>query len=225
MKKVKNRLRLLIVDAGILLISIGGFTIFKLSGTFAIAICIAGAVVAHILGSNRLKKKELIEIEERRQSLTYQVKKLFKNYPKFNWDIQKVNELITEFERKQKALLKLIELNEGEKGTYLVERSQEAKQFCAQQLVKYEKNLVVLEAIDEDDPEYQMNLQDVENIVKKLKELVNAYSKLLTEVSRMKNGLNLEDPGLTSAVDKLKALRTEDDKEPEGLFLETDFKY
>ena len=92
-------------------------------------------------------------------------------------------------------------------------------------MVKYEKNLVVLEAIDEDDPEYQMNLQDVENIVKKLKELVNAYSKLLTEVSRMKNGLNLEDPGLTSAVDKLKALRTEDDEEPEGLFLETDFKY
>lgn len=217
---MKRQKKMLIVDVIILLICMGVFTILKLSGIIAIIVTIFVAVVLHTFLNYQFKKKEIIEKEVKQPSLKEQVRRLEKDYPRFEELINRFAHQTIEFEERQKALKKLIELNKGEKGTYLMERSQEAEQFLLQNCNQFEKCLVVLEVLDSDDTEYQENEEAIEEIIEKIENLVDVYSKFLSEVRRMGNGLNLNDPGLKSAVEKLESIRNEAETKPQkGLFV------
>ena len=79
---------------------------------------------------------------------------------------------------------------------------------------------MVLQVLDCYDYEYSKNIEALEEILKTTEKMVGAYSKLLSEVRRMGNGLNLDDPGITSAVEKLKAIRNEtEEADKNGLFV------
>lgn len=217
---MKKNNKMFITDVVILLVCVMIFVIFKLSGFISIIVTIFVAVMFHTLLSYIFEKKEFIEEEEKQLSLKEQIQRIKREYTIFKRYINQLEEQIIDFERRQNALKKLIELNKGEKATYLLERSKEAEHFLLQKCNQFEKCLVVLQVLDNDDYEYQKNVEALEEILKTTRKMGDAYSELLSEVRRMGNGFNLDDPGITSAVEKLKAIRNEtEEADKNGLFV------
>ncbi len=105
---MKRQKKMLIVDVIILLICMGVFTILKLSGIIAIIVTIFVAVVLHTFLNYQFKKKEIIEKEVKQPSLKEQVRRLEKDYPRFEELINRFAHQTIEFEERQKALKKLI---------------------------------------------------------------------------------------------------------------------
>ena len=226
MKKKKRKMqamkkKMLIVDAIILLICLIAFVAFKLSGIIEIIVTILVAMVLHVFFQNEFAKQEFIENEQKQPNVKEEVYELKKDFPKFGELIEPFAYQIFEFKERQEALKKLIELNSGEKGSYLLDRSKEAETFLMQKCKQFRKCLVVLEVLDEEDKQYQENKDLAIRITEITKQMVDVYSDLLSVVNRMGDDLEMNDPGLSKAVDKLKNMRKNAD-EPEklGLFVE-----
>lgn len=217
--------KMLIVDVIIVLISLLVFIVFKLSGVVAIIITILLAVLFHNVFNYQFKLKQTIEDEERKQSIEEQIAELKAEYPKFGYIIDSFATHAKEFEQRQYALKKLIDLNEGQKGSYLLERSQEAEQCLVQKCNQLRKCLVVINVLDKDETQYQETEKMVQEVIKSAENLVEVYSELLAEVNRMGNVLEMNDPGLKKAVEKLKAIRNEETQLESGLFVVTNKDY
>lgn len=211
--------KMLIVDVIILLISVLVFIVFKLSGAVAIIIAILLAVLFHGVFVYQFKLRQTIEDEERKQSIKEQIADIKEEFPEFADKVNSFADQVNEFEERQYALKKLIALNEGQKGSYLLERSKEAEQCLVQKCNQLRRCLVVMNVLNKDEIQYEETEKTVDEVIKSAENLVEVYSELLTEVNRMGNALEMNDPGLKKAVEKLKAIRSEETQSSSGLFV------
>lgn len=208
-----------IVDVGIVILAISVFVVFKLSGIIAILIAITIAVFVHCFISFKFMKKE---IEEPKVDFRHEMDKLREQFPDANNFLNMFQKEIGKFLKGQKALEKLITLNDKEKSSYLKERNEEAEQFLQLKLNQLERYLVLLDAVDSDSTEYSKATSDINGILKEVEEMCDAYGSLLYEVSKMRDNFDIKDPGLVNATQKLKSIRErkeEVDSENIGLFV------
>lgn len=231
MKKKKREIqamkkKMLMVDAIILIICLIAFVAFKLSGIIEIIATILVAIICHVFFQNQFAKQEFIENEQKQPSIKEEVYELKNDFPKFEELIQPFAYQIYEFKERQEALKKLIELNSGEKGQYLLDKSKETENFLLQKCKQFRKCLVVLEVLDEEDKQYQENVDVAIRITEITKQMVDGYSDLLSVVNRMGDDLEMNDPGLAKAVDKLKNMKkSAEEPEKSGLFVVTKSDY
>ena len=95
-----------------------------------------------------------------------------------------------------------------------------------QKCKQFRKCLVVLEVLDEEDKQYQENMDVAIRITEITKQMVDVYSDLLSVVNRMGDDLEINDPGLAKAVDKLKNMKkSAEEPEKSGLFVVTKSDY
>lgn len=215
MKEKKMR----IIDVGIVVLAICIFAVLKLNGIFAILITIAIAVFTHCFISFKFIKEDS---EELKVDFMYKVNKLREQFPEANNFLNVLQVEIGKFLRGQKALEKLITLNNKEKSSYLKECNEEAEQFLQLKLNQLERYLVLLEAVDLESDEYSKATSDIDSILEEVGEMCEAYGSLLYEVSKMKDSFDIKDPGLVNATKKLKSIRErkeEADSDEIGLFV------
>lgn len=211
--------KILIVDVIIILISLLIFIVFKLSGVVAIIITVLLAMLFHRVFAYQFRMKQEIEDEERKKSIKEQITEVKEEFPGFAHIVNSFAAQVNEFEERQYALKKLITLNEGQKGSYLLERSKEAEQYLVQKCNQLRRCLVVMNVLNKDEIQYEETKKTVDALIKSAENLVEVYSELLTEVNRMGNVLEMNDPGLKKAVEKLKAIRNEETQSLSGLFV------
>lgn len=208
-----------IIDVVIVIIAICIFAVLRLSGIFAILITIAIVVFVHCFISFKFLKEEP---EEPKVDFIYEVNKLREQFSEVNDFLNVLQREMGKFLKGQKALEKLIILNDKEKSSYLKERNEEAEQFLQLKLNQLKRYLVLLDAVDKDSEEYSKATSDIKGILEDVEEMCDAYGSLLYEVSKMKDSFNIKDPGLVNATKKLKAIRERKegaDSEDVGLFV------
>jgi len=217
MQMKENRMH--IIDVRIVVLAICIFTVFKLSGIFAILITIGIAVSIHCCISFKLIKEES---EEPKIDFMYEVEKLMEQFPEADDFLDVLYEEIDKLSRSQKALEELIILNDKDKSSYLKECNEEAEQFLQLKLNQLKRYLILLDVVDVDSEEYSKANSDIKGILKEVKEMCDAYNSLLYEVSKMKDNFDIKAPALVNATEKLKAIRErkeEVESEDIGLFV------
>lgn len=241
---MKRKWKLLIVDAVIVLVAILFFTMFDYSFSplkFARFIITVFFVIAcgavHYLAYTKIPKdndnlavqaNNIIECEASRfDTYMHELEKMKKGNPEFANVINHFKHQINSFSRKEDALLKLIELNDDNSKTFLMDRNKDVQIFLIKNLKKFVKCLIVYNAKTKKNRSGSIeNDTGISEIFDKNDELIDLYDKLLEEVARMGDDFDLQDPGLQSVIANLQSIRgaNEDDSEDEeeiSLFVST----
>lgn len=232
---MKKKLKLLVLDALIVLLNILVFNSFISTGfTFGKVLlsilCVGGSAVLHFGGHIFADIREEKMIMERNRKMFKseddqfdeymgQLRKLQLTESGFAGVINRFTQQVDAFNDKEESLIRIIDLNNGAAKEFLISRNDEVQRFLLKNLKKFVKRLIVYSAktkknrsatIEED--------ASVMAILKNNDDLIDLYDKLLDEVAMMGDDFNIDDPGLQSVIESLKELRIgeEDDDDDDG---------
>lgn len=232
---MKKKLKLLVLDALIVILNILVFNSFISTGfTFGkillSILCVGGSVVLHFGGHIFADIREEKMILERNRKMFKSEDDQFEEYmdqlsklqlaeSSFAGVINRFTQQVDAFNDKEESLIRIIDLNNGAAKEFLISRNDEVQSFLLKNLKKFVKRLIVYSAktkknrtatIEED--------TSVMAILKNNDDLIDLYDKLLDEVAMMGDDFNIDDPGLQSVIESLKELRVgeEDDDDDDG---------
>ena len=225
---MKKKLKLLVLDALIVLLNIFVFNGFIKAGfTFGRIIlgvlCAGGSVVAHFGGyilADIQEEKRIAEAnrarfkteDERFKDYMNQLHELKRTDSSFTGVINRFTQQVKDFNDKAESLIRIIQLNNGAAEVFLVSRNDEVRKYLFRNLKKFVKTLIVYSAKSknnrsdtiEEDP-------GVKKILANNDDLLDLYDKLLDEVAMMGDDFNIDDPGLKSVIESLQEMRVGDD--------------
>lgn len=129
--------------------------------------------------------------------------------------VTKFTNIVVEFQKRKRALYKVIALTEYKNASYIEHGSDVAEQNLIQLAEILRIKLTILTAIGSGSYDYQYNSvkTDIETIIKKAEERLGEYSNLLTEAGRIKDGDSEAAENLAHIIERLETARKEDSKE------------
>lgn len=217
-----------IIDAVAVGTAVAVFLTLKPEGPIPIIIAVAAAAAAHITaekifgGEQALEqdpaqeKKMSGELTQELQDAATGLRQDFctgnkaKSSPPADNAVMDFLKTITEFEKRKKALYKVIALTEYKNAAYIEHGSDVAEQNLIQLAEILRIKLTILAAIDQYDYQYKGIKDDIERVTAKARERLGEYSALLAEAGKLKDGDSEAAEKITNIIDKLEEARKED---------------
>lgn len=225
-----------IVDAVAVGTAVAVFLILKPEGLIPLIAAAAAAVAVHIAAEKIFgekqgdtedpaqKKKMSGEITQELQDAAVGLHTEFCNGNKAKdvpfaaqsvtkQSVTKFTNIVVEFQKRKRALYKVIALTEYKNASYIEHGSDVAEQNLIQLAEILRIKLTILTAIGSYDYQYNSVKTDIETIIKKAGERLDEYSNLLTEAGRIKDGDDEAAENLAHIIERLETARKEDSKE------------
>ena len=220
-----------IVDAVAVGIAVAVFLVLKPEGLIPVIIAAAAAVAAHITAEKIFggeqapeqdpaqKKKMSGEITQELRDAATGLRQDFctgnkaKSSTSADNAVMDFLKTITEFEKRKKALYKVIALTEYKNAAYIEHGSDVAEQNLIQLAEILRIKLTIFAAIDQYDYQYKGIKDDIERVTAKARERLGEYSALLAEAGKLKDGDSEAAENLTHIIERLETARKEDSKE------------
>ena len=220
-----------IVDAVAVGTAVAVFLILKPEGLLPLIAAAAAAVAVHIAAEKIFgerqedtedpaqKKKMSGEITQELRDAAVGLHTEFcngnkaKDAPFAVPSVTKFTNIVAEFQKRKRALYKVIALTEYKNASYIEHGSDVAEQNLIQLAEILRIKLTILTAIGSYDYQYNSVKTDIETIIKKAGERLDEYSNLLTEAGRIKDGDDEAAENLAHIIERLETARKEDSKE------------
>ena len=220
-----------IVDAVAVGTAVAVFLILKPEGLIPVIITVAAAVAAHITAEKIFgkeqapeqdpaqKKKMSGEITQELQDAAIGIHTEFcngnkaKDVPFAAQSVTKFTNIVAEFQKRKRALYKVIALTEYKNASYIEHGSDVAEQNLIQLAEILRIKLTIFVAIDQYDYQYKGIKDDIERVTAKARERLGEYSALLAEAGKLKDGDSEAAEKLAHIIEKLETARKEDSKE------------
>ena len=192
-----------IVDAVAVGTAVAIFLILKPEGLIPLIAAAAAAVAVHIAAEKIFgKKQEDTEDSTQKKKMSGEI-------------TQELQDAAVglHFQKRKRALYKVIALTEYKNASYIEHGSDVAEQNLIQLAEILRIKLTILTAIGPYDYQYNSVKTDVETIIKKAGERLGEYSNLLAEAGRLKDGDSEAAENLAHIIERLETARKEDSKE------------
>lgn len=127
--------------------------------------------------------------------------------------VTKFTNIVVEFQKRKRALYKVIALTEYKNAAYIEHGSDVAEQNLIQLAEILRIKLTIFAAIDQYDYQYKGIKDDIERVTAKARERLGEYSALLAEAGKLKDGDSEAAENLAHIIERLETARKEDSKE------------
>ena len=220
-----------IVDAVAVGTAVAIFLILKPEGLLPLIAAATAAVAVHIAAEKIFgekqgdtedpaqKKKMSGEITQELQDAAVGLHTEFcngnkaKDVPFAAQSVTKFTNIVAEFQKRKRALYKVIALTEYKNASYIEHGSDVAEQNLIQLAEILRIKLTIFAAIDQYDYQYKGIKDDIERVTAKARERLGEYSALLAEAGKLKDGNSEAAENLTHIIERLETARKEDSKE------------
>lgn len=210
-----------IVDAVAVGTAVAVFLILKLEGLIPLIATAAVAVAVHVAAEKVFgeKQEDTGEITQELQDAAVGLHAEFcngnkaKDAPFAAQSVTKFTNIVAEFQKRKRALYKVIALTEYKNAAYIEHGSDVAEQNLIQLAEILRIKLTIFVAIDQYDYQYKGIKDDIERVTAKARERLGEYSALLAEAGKLKDGDSEAAEKLAHIIEKLETARKEDSKE------------